>query len=63
MDLTVLNTAKASLESAMVNAGVMPVDTQKYYIPLDEVLVIFTEVASILTELEGRIANIEAQME
>jgi len=62
MDLTALNTAKAILVAKKVTAGVMQTDVLKYYIPLDEVEVLFTEVASALTELDGRISTLEEQM-
>lgn len=70
MDLTNLNAAKQTLIDGMVNAGVMQVDAQKYYIPLSEVLVIFNEVISILTELKNsvdtndtKIDELEARVE
>lgn len=62
MDLTILNTAKEDLIAKQALAGLMPVDINRYYIPYDEVLAIFTETASILTELNGRIITLEGQM-
>jgi len=62
MDLTILNEAKDALIAKYALAGVMPVDTYKYYIPYDEVLAIFTETASLLTELNGRLVTAEAKV-
>jgi len=62
MDLTVLSSTRDALVAKAAVAGVMPVDTIKYYIPYDEVLAIFTELSSILTELDGRITTLEEQM-
>jgi len=55
MDLTNLNAAKQSLIDNRVTAGVMQTDVQKYYIPLDEVEILFTEVISILAELKNSV--------
>ena len=62
MDLTILNAAKEALIAKQALAGIMPVDIQKYYIPFDEVLAIFTETASLLTELNERLVTAEANI-
>jgi len=60
MDLTILNDTRQNLvNSKLPLAGVMPVDTEKYYIPYDEVIAIFDEVSSIFAELDGRITTNE----
>jgi hypothetical protein len=62
MDLTILNAAKDNLIAKKAEAGVMPADIARYYIPYDEVLAIFTETASVLTELNGRLLTAEASI-
>jgi hypothetical protein len=60
MDLTILNVAKDNLIAKKALAGVMQVDAQKYYIPYDEVLAIFSEVSTALTDLNNRLITAEA---
>ena len=63
LNLDELNAGKVIVEAGKVKAGVMLADTEKYWIPYDGVITLYTEVIDKIGDIVNKVNDIIAELE